>query len=132
MLERLAVGVSQRSSQADLELFRDLADPVRLIGRRSVRHSLAACWAGLLSGTTDWPTHLRLWLEAGETAAERDLVAQVLAAACAQDARLLGRLYRVALDWVRIRPEPGRADMASRLLMAINEAQGIHAYGRTA
>ncbi|MFE9903056.1 hypothetical protein [Streptomyces achromogenes] len=132
MLERLAAGVSQRSSRADLDIFRDLPNPVRLIRRRSVRHYLAVCWAGLLSGTADWPAHLRLWLGVGETAAERDLIAQVLASACAQDTRLFGRLYRAALDWVRSRPEPGRADMASRLLLAINEAQGIHAYGRTA
>jgi hypothetical protein len=132
MLERLAAGVSQRSPQADLDIFRELPDPTRLIGRRSVRHSLTACWAGLLSGAADWPAHLRLWLEAGENAAERDLIARVLAAACAQDTRLFGRLYRVALDWVRIRPEPSRADMASHLLLAINDAQGIRAYGRTA
>ncbi|MGW8696927.1 hypothetical protein ACWGOK_08335 [Streptomyces eurythermus] len=132
MLERLAAGVSQRSPQADLDIFRELPDPTRLIGRRSVRHSLTACWAGLLSGAADWPAHLRLWLEAGENAAERDLIARVLAAACAQDTRLFGRLYRVALDWVRNRPEPSRADMASRLLLAINDAQGIRAYGRTA
>jgi hypothetical protein len=132
MLERLAVGVGQRSSNADLDIFREVADPTRLIRRGSVRRSLAACWAGLLRGTADWPTHLRLWLGAGETAADRDLIAQVLAAACVQDTQQFGRLYRVALEWAHNRPEPGRADMASRLLSAINEAQGIHSYSRTA
>ncbi|MFG3104156.1 ABC transporter substrate-binding protein [Streptomyces sp. NPDC048182] len=131
MLKRLETGITYRLSAADLGLFVELADPGRLLGRHSVRASLAACWAGVLRGRADWTTLVGLWLDAGRTGRGRDLVADVLVTACARDPRLLGRLYRVTRDWLGLRPDADRTDMVSRLLRTINAAQGLEDYDRT-
>ncbi|MCS0604524.1 hypothetical protein NX794_25395 [Streptomyces sp. LP11] len=132
MLERLAVGITHRSRAADLGLFTELAGPGRLIGRPSVRASLTACWGGMLRSGIDWTALVRLWLGSGRTEQRRDLIAEVLVMACALDPHLLGRLYRAARDWLGDRPDTERAAMVSRLLQAINAAQGLGDYDRPA
>lgn len=130
MLDRLGTGITQGQWRVDLILFLELADPVRLIGYRSVRASLITCWAGVLRQPVEvWRTPAERWLTAAESIRHRNLVVRVLAAAGATDARVCGQLYRAALDWLRTSPVPGRADTVACLLHEINAAQGLEPYG---
>jgi hypothetical protein len=129
MLDRLAIGIAQGHWGADRDLFLDLADPVRLIGYRTVRDALTTGWSGVLPHPVEsWAASLRRWLTACEDVRQRDLVLRVLATACAVDARTSGRLYRTALDWLRAERTAGRADTVALLLQKINTAQGIKPY----
>ena len=129
LLDRLAVGLTQGQWAEDRALFLELADPVRLVGHRSVRESLAVCWNGVLCHPAEsWTAALARWLSAGENLRHRDLVLRVLSAACDTDVRVSGCLYRAALHWQYADPSASRAETVSVLLRKINTAQGIESY----
>ncbi|MEU9406458.1 hypothetical protein AB0E08_12270 [Streptomyces sp. NPDC048281] len=133
MLDRLAAGVERPHGEADLDLFRELADPMRLAGDHRVQTSLVTGWTGLLRHPRrDWTADVRQWLTAGEDTQHREPLLRVLADASASDTQIAGRVFRVALDWKRAEPTEDRADVVSRLLMKINTAQGIEPYGTAA
>lgn len=129
MLDRLGSGIDQGQWGEDRALFLELADPVRLVGYRSVRESLITCWNGVLRHPVEsWAASLARWLTAGEDIRHRDLVLRVLSAACATDVRVSGCLYRAALHWQHADPSASRAETVSLLLRKINTAQGIESY----
>lgn len=129
LLDRLAAGISQGQWAEDRALFLELADPVRLMGFRSVRESLISCWYGLLRRPVEsWAAPLARWLTAGEDLRHRDLVLRVLTAACDTDVRVSGCLYSAALRWQYADPGASRAETVSALLRKINTAQGIESY----
>ncbi|NED76893.1 hypothetical protein G3I51_32180 [Streptomyces sp. SID9944] len=133
MLTRLSDGISSGLWPADLDLFRDLADPIRLIGDPAVRGSLAVGWSGLLRlPASEWVRVVECWLTACGDAHYREPVAEVLAAGCGEDSTVAGRLYRTAEEWQRAEPGARRADVLSCLLRKLDAAQGIEPYGQAA
>ncbi|WP_328684532.1 hypothetical protein OG226_39570 [Streptomyces sp. NBC_01261] len=129
MLDRLGAGIAQGQWGEDRALFLELADPVRLVGHRSVRESLIVCWNGVLRHPVEsWTTLLARWLTACENLRHRDLVLRVLSAACDTDVRVSGCLYRAALHWQYADPSATRTETVSVLLRKINTAQGIESY----
>ncbi|MFE0175530.1 hypothetical protein ACFWZ2_24735 [Streptomyces sp. NPDC059002] len=131
MLDRLSTGITQGQWDADFDLFLTLADPVRLIRSHSVSGSLVLGWTGILSRPVAyWTTPTVYWLNACRDIRHRDAALDILVAASATDVRTSGRLYRVALDWVRA--DAGdtarREQTVSDLLLKINAAQGIEPY----
>lgn len=129
MLERLGAGITQGQWGKDPALFLELADPVRLMGYRSVRESLITCWQGVLRRPVEsWSAPVARWLTASENLRHRDLVLRVLATACDTDIRVSGCLYRAALHWQYAEPSASRAETVSVLLRKINTAQGIESY----
>ncbi|MFI1727175.1 ABC transporter substrate-binding protein [Streptomyces sp. NPDC020489] len=133
MLHRLSTGITQGHWARDREIFLQLADPVRLIGSRTVRDSLVSCWAGVLRQPVEsWHLALTGWLTAAEDLRHRELVLRVLAAACAPDIRVSGQVYRVARAWARTAGGVERSHTADHLLQRINDEQGIESYGHAA
>ncbi|MEW1829781.1 ABC transporter substrate-binding protein [Streptomyces sp. NPDC088196] len=129
MLERLGAGITHGQWGKDPALFLELADPVRLMGYRSVRESLITCWRGVLRRPVEsWSAPVARWLTASENLRHRDLVLRVLATACDTDIRVSGCLYRAALHWQYAEPSASRAETVSVLLRKINTAQGIESY----
>ncbi|MEV5532550.1 ABC transporter substrate-binding protein [Streptomyces prunicolor] len=129
MLDRLGAGITQGQWSEDRALFLELADPVRLVGYRSVRESLIICWNGVLRHPVEsWAAPLTHWLTASENVRHRDFVLRVLTAACDTDVRVSGCLYRAALRWQHADPSASRAETVSVLLRKIDTAQGIESY----
>ncbi|MGX9887771.1 ABC transporter substrate-binding protein [Streptomyces sp. NPDC002276] len=129
MLDRLGAGIAQGQWVEDIALFLELADPVRLVERHSVRESLVTCWNGVLRHPVEsWAAALARWLTASEDARRRELVLRVLAAACDTDVRISGRLYNGARQWQYADPSASRTKTVSLLLRKINTVQGIESY----
>jgi hypothetical protein len=129
MLDRLAAGIAQGQWDEDRALFLELADPVRLVGYRSVRESLISCWNGVLRHpVASWTAPLARWLTASEDVRHRDLVLRVLSAACDADVRISGCLYGAARHWLHADPSASRAETVAALLRKIDTAQGIESY----
>ncbi|MFJ8061628.1 ABC transporter substrate-binding protein [Streptomyces sp. NPDC096142] len=129
LLDRLGAGIAQGQWAEDRTLFLELADPVRLMGYRSIRESLTSCWYGVLRAPVEsWAAPLAGWLSAAEDLRHRDLVLRVLTAACDADVQVSGRLYSAALRWQYAGPGASRAETVSALLRRINTAQGIESY----
>ncbi|MEV6486749.1 ABC transporter substrate-binding protein [Streptomyces sp. NPDC051576] len=129
MLDRLGAGIAQGQWDEDRALFLELADPVRLVGYRSVRASLITCWHGVLRHpVASWTEPLARWLTASEDVRHRDLALRVLSAACEADVRVSGCLYRAARQWLHADPSASRAETVSVLLRKIDTAQGIESY----
>ncbi|MDH6217161.1 ABC transporter substrate-binding protein [Streptomyces pseudovenezuelae] len=129
MLDRLSASISQGNWAKDLDLFLELADPVRMVGYRAVRESLVSCWAGVLARPVmSWAVSLTRWLTAAEEISHRDLVLRVLSEACAADIGRSGQVYRVALGWSRAGGGVERADTVAHLLRRIDTAQGLEPY----
>lgn len=126
LLNRLGIGIGHRHAARDRALFLDLADPVRLIGYRSVQDSLIACWSDvLLQDVGSWRAALTDWLTAAEDARHRELVLRVLSASCAPDVRVSGRVYRIAVGWARDGGGAERLHTVEHLLRSIDATQGI-------
>ncbi|NEA51759.1 hypothetical protein [Streptomyces sp. SID10815] len=133
MLARLSDGIALGLWPADLTLFRELADPVRLGGDATVRKSLATGWGGLLRRPApEWTGVVERWLITCQDARCREPVAEVLAAGCGADTVVAGRLFRAAQEWRRKEPGAPRADVLSCLLQKLDTAQGIEPYGHAA
>ncbi|WLW56498.1 ABC transporter substrate-binding protein [Streptomyces sp. YU58] len=133
LLDRLVAGIAHRHGPRDRALFLELADPVRLIGYRSVRDSLIACWSDVLRQDVEsWRLPLMGWLGAAEDVRRRDLVLRVLSTAGAPDVHVCGRVYRVALDWARAGEGDERKHTVDHLLRRIDAAQGIESYDHAA
>lgn len=129
ILDRLAAGIAQGQWDEDRALFLELADPVRLVGYRSVRESLISCWNGVLRHpVASWTAPLARWLTASEDVRHRDLVLRVLSAACDADVRISGCLYGAARHWLHADPSASRAETVAALLRKIDTAQGIESY----
>ncbi|MFE9609431.1 hypothetical protein [Streptomyces sp. NPDC006012] len=133
MLDRLSAGIASGQWSADFALFRDLADPVRLMRHGDVRRLLALGWSGLLGRpVTEWAGTAERWLTVGEDVKNREPVTDVLASACGEDHTAAGRLYRVALGWQRAERSIRRVDTLSCLLLKLDAAQGIEPYSAVA
>lgn len=122
----------------DRELFRMLADPVRLtddttkvrplIASASIRVDLTSGWQAMLTGPVElWVGRVRDWLSAGVDNEYQDQLLAVLVDACGQRAELFGRLYLVAQGWARepVADRAARARTAGVLFDKIDSAQGV-------
>lgn len=127
-----------QDTAADLYLFLELADPIRLIDAAdrtqpliadaAVRDQLVIGWRSVLDAlsTSHCAPHVQTWLIASQNNEYREHLLDVLVRAGNCRDELLSRLYVIARNWA-YRPDHqgGRREVAALLNIKIDTAQGI-------